>query len=123
MYINYSTCKINRFQPIYSQKKTQEWLIKGEECLMQCELKGVPTSVLLGFGTRVSIVSEKPVLVNLIDAEIRAISEILDGYDSLRVQWESNSEISFASFTILQLQIGDCEVRTKVDVPFLLVTY
>ena len=38
------------------------------------------------------------------------------------MQWENNSEIPFAGFTILQLQIGDGKVGSKNDVPFLVAT-
>ena len=76
--------------------------ITGEKCLMQCKLSGVPTSVMLDTGAQVFIVSEKYLLEKFINAEIRAISEILDGHDSLRLQWGNNSEIPFADFTILQ---------------------
>ena len=81
--------------------------IVGEKCFMQCKLNGVPTGALLDTGAQVSIISEKYFLENFINLEIRAISEILDGHDSLRVQWGNNSEIPFAGFTIIQLQIGD----------------
>ena len=80
------------------------------------------TSVLLDTGAQVSIVSKKFILENFINAEITAISEILDEYDSLRVQWGNNSKILFAGFTILKLQTGDGTVGSKVDVPFLVAT-
>ena len=80
------------------------------------------TSVLLDTSAQVSIVSKKFLLENFINAEITAISEILDEYDSLRVQWGNNSKILFAGFTILKLQTGDGTVGSKVDVPFLVAT-
>ena len=95
--------------------------IVGKKCLMQCELSGVPASVLLDTGAQVSIV-EKYLLENLINAEIKAISETLGGHDSLRMQWGNNSKIPFAGFAILQLQVGDGKVGSKVDVPFLEAT-
>ena len=38
------------------------------------------------------------------------------------MQWGNNSEIPFADFTILQLQIGDGKVGSKFDIPFLVAT-
>ena len=104
------------------KEKAKMAKIVGEKCLMQHKLSGAPASVFLDAGAQVSIVSEKYLRENFINAEIRAISEILDGHDSLRVQWGNNSEIPFAGFTILQLKIGDGKVGSKVDVPFLVVT-
>ena len=77
---------------------------------MQCELSGVPTSVLLDNGAQVSIVSEKYLLEDFINAESKTISKIFDGHDSLKAQWENNSEILFAGFAILQSQVGDSKV-------------
>ena len=104
------------------KEKAKMAKIVGEKCLMQCELSGAPKSVLLDTSAQVSIISEKYLLENFINAEIRAILDILDGHDSLRVQWGNNSEIPFKGFTILQLQIGDGKVGSKVDVPFLVAT-
>ena len=38
------------------------------------------------------------------------------------MQWGNNSEIPFAGFAILQLQVGDGKVGSKVDVPFIVGT-
>ena len=104
------------------KEKAKMAKIVREKCLTQCELSGVPTSVLLDTGAQVSIFSEKYLLENFINTQIRAISEILDGHDSLRMQWGNNLEIPFAGFTILQLQIGNGKVGSKVNVPFLATT-
>ena len=74
------------------KEKAKMAKIVGEKCLMQCELSGAPKSVLLDTSAQVSIISEKYLLENFINAEIRAILDILDGHDSLRVQWGNNSE-------------------------------
>ena len=73
--------------PAHLSLKEKAKLVKivGEKCLMQCELSGVLRNFLLDTGGQVSIVSEKYLLENFINAEIRAISEILDGHDLLRV--------------------------------------
>ena len=41
------------------KEKAKMAKIVGEKCLMQCELSGVPKSVLLDTGAQVSIASEK----------------------------------------------------------------
>ena len=53
--------KHNKSFPTHLSPKEKAKIAKivGEKCLMQCELSGVPTSVLLDTGAQVSIVSEK----------------------------------------------------------------
>ena len=59
---------------------------------------------------------------NHADAEIKHISHSLDEPDLMGVQRGNNADISFNSFTVMQLNVGDEGVSYHLDVPFLIST-
>ena len=50
------------------------------------------------------------------------VNELLDKPDSLRVQWDNQTDIPFSKYTVVNLCIGEEEDKCHLDVPFLITT-
>ena len=96
--------------------------IVGEKCLIECELNGVSSTLLLDSGAQVSILSYDFLLSNLTDVQPNPLSDILDQHDSLRVQWGNNADIPFTGFVTLNVCFKSGEHNKTIAVPFLVTT-
>ena len=94
----------------------------GEKCLIKVLLNYKLSSVLLDTGAQVSVKSDKYLRENFPHVDERPINELLDEPDSLRVQWDNQTDIPFRKYTVLNLCIGEVEDKCHLNVSFLIST-
>ena len=59
----------------------------GESCLIDCQLNGQVTSLLLDTGAQMSIIDMEDLKNYHLNTVVRSLEEILGNCDSCRVQW------------------------------------
>ena len=94
----------------------------GEKCFIKVLLNNKLSSVLLDTGTQISVKSDKYMRENFPHVHKYSVNELLDGPDSLRVQWGNQTDIPFSKYTVVNLCIGEWEDKCHLDVPFLTTT-
>ena len=67
----------------------------GESCLIDCQLNGQVTSLLLDTGAQMSVIDMEDLKNYHLNTVVRSLEEILDAFDSFRVQWEDTADIPF----------------------------
>ena len=91
----------------------------GESCLINCQLNGQVTSLLLDTGAQVSIIDIEDLKNYHSNTVVRSLDEILDDCDSFRVQWGNTADIPFTGWVDMIVTIGEESNCRSVHVPFL----
>ena len=94
----------------------------GESCLIDCQLNGQVTSLLLDTGARVSIIDIEDLKNYHSNTVVRSLDEILDDCDSFRVQWGNTADIPITGWGDMIVTIGEESNCGSVHVPFLVTT-
>ena len=89
----------------------------GHECNLHCKLNDYYCKLFLDTGPQVSLLSKDWLQKNISKFEILDLRELLDGSDKIRVQWENNTNIPFAGWVNLEIQLeGSHTVLSNVPV-------
>ena len=88
----------------------------GESCLIDCQLNGQITSLLLDTGAQVSIIDMEDLKNYHSDIDLE---EILDDCDSFRIQCENTADIPFTVWIDMIVTIREENNCGSVHVPFL----
>ena len=94
----------------------------GESCLIDCQLNGQVTSLLLDTGAQVSIIDIEDLKNYHSNTVVRSLDEILDDCDSFRVQLGNTADIPFTGWVDMIVTIGEQSNCGSVHVPFLVTT-
>ena len=94
----------------------------GESCLINCQLNGQVTSLLLDTGAQVSIIDIEGLKNYHSNTVVRSLDEILDDCDSFRVQWGNTADIPITGWGDMIVTIGEESNWGSVHVPFLVTT-
>ena len=94
----------------------------GESCLIDCQLNGQVTSLLLDTGAQVSIIDIEDLKNYHSNTVVRSLDEILDDCDSFRVQWGNTADIPFTGWGDMIVTIGEESNWGSEHVPFLVTT-
>ena len=94
----------------------------GESCLIDCQLNGQVTSLLLDTGAQVSIIDIEDLKNYHSNTVVRSLDEILDDCDSFRVQWGNTADIPITGWGDMIVTIGEESNWGSVHVPFLVTT-
>ena len=96
------------------KEETTVATLVGEKCNISCFLDDSPSVVLLHTGAQVSMLSTAQLHRQFPKTKLRDIREILDKPDALSMQWESNTDISFAVWVNMRVKIGDGQDKMEV---------
>ena len=94
----------------------------GESCLIDCQLNGQVTSLLLDTGARVSIIDIEDLKNYHSNTVVRSLDEILDDCDSFRVQWGNTADIPSTGWVDMIVTIRKENNCGSEHVPFLVTT-
>ena len=94
----------------------------GESCLINCQLNGQVTSLLLDTVAQVSIIDIEGLKNYHSNTVVRSLDEILDDCDSFRVQWGNTADIPITGWGDMIVTIGEESNWGSVHVPFLVTT-
>ena len=79
----------------------------GEKCFIKVLLNNKLSSVLLDTGAQISVISDKYMRETFPHVHKYSVNELLDGPDSLRVQWGNQTDMPFSKCTVVNLCIGE----------------
>ena len=94
----------------------------SESCLIDCQLNGQVTSLLLDTGAQVSIIDMEDLKNYQSNTVVRSLQEILDDWDSFRVQLGNTVDIPFTDRVNMIITIAEENNYGSVNVPFLVTT-
>ena len=94
-------------------KRSKLLQLIGDQCKVSCVLEGVRVNALWDTGAQVSLVGMKWLEENIVDAEIRDISEIVGR--TVELKGAAGADIPYHGCTILNC----CIAGTTLEVPFL----
>ena len=94
----------------------------GESCLINCQLNGQVTSLLLDTGAQVSIIDIEDLKNYHSNTVVRSLDEILDDCDSFRVQLGNTADIPFTGWVDMIVTNGEESNCGSLHVPFLETT-
>ena len=94
----------------------------AESCLIDCQLNGQVTSLLLDTGAQVSIIDIEDLKNYHSNTVVRSLDEILDDCDSFRVQSGNTADIPFTGWVDMIVTIRKENNCGSEHVPFLVTT-
>ena len=90
----------------------------GKRYLLNYYLNDQSSTPLLDSGAQVSVIIIEEFTKNFPDVKIQDISSILDNYDTIRVQWGDDKDISFEGGLDIRVEIGQNGRSTETNLPF-----
>ena len=90
----------------------------SESCLIDCQLNGQVTSLLLDTGAQVSIIDMEDLKNYQSNTVVRSLQEILDDWNSFRVQCGNTVDIPFTDRFNMIVTIAEENNYGSVHVPF-----